>query len=87
MDKFFDSIALLQKNYSPEFIHRCCQRPSVQDKKPFPARFEDSDSHFSTANEPVERLDLRTVDQGIIDMASKLYVSIPPSYVTDFYHR
>lgn len=87
MDKLFESVALLQKSYSPEFIHRCCQRPSVQDKKPFPTRFEDSDSHFSTANGPAERLDVRTVDQGIIEMASKLYASIPLSHVTDFYRR
>lgn len=72
MNKIFDSVALLQSNYPPEFVRRCRQRPSVQDKKFFPARFEESDLHSSKANGPVANTDVGTVDQTTIDMASKL---------------
>ena len=78
MDKVFENVSLLQRCYSPESISRCRQRPSFQDKKLFPARFEDKNGHSDMANGPVVNLDVRTVDQGIIDMASKLYTFFPP---------
>ena len=78
MAKVFDSVALLQRSYDPEYIRRCRQRPSVQDKKPFPARFGDS------SLQPVRpKLDVRAVDQSTIDLASKLDVSFFANLVTD----
>lgn len=78
MDKVFDSVALLQRSYSPEVVRRCRHRPSVQDKRPFPARFEDSVLHSAMVCGLVANLDVRTVDQGTIDMASKLDVFVLP---------
>ena len=83
MDKVFDSVALLQRSYSPECIRRCCQRPSAQDEKVFPARFEDPILHSAVASVPLARLDVKTVHQSTIDMASKLDASFSPSHATD----
>ena len=72
MDKVFNSVTLLQRSYTSEAIRRCRERPFRQDMKPFPVRFETSDSRSATADSPVMNLDVRTVDQGTIEMASKL---------------
>lgn len=72
MDRVFDNVSLLQSCYSSETVSRCRQRPSSRDKKPFPARFKGSNELPHIASRPATNLDVRTVDQGIIDMASKL---------------
>ena len=74
MDTVFDRVALFQGNYSPESIRRCCHR-LIQGKTTIPARFEDLNLHSATTSVPAARLDVRTVDQGTIDMASKLGAS------------
>lgn len=71
MDKVFDNVSLLQTCYPLETIRRCRQRPSSQGKKLLPARFEASNEYPDTASGPRANLDVRTVDQGVIDMASK----------------
>ena len=71
MAKVFDSVVLLQSSYSPETIRRCRQRPSFQTKKIFPARFEDLDPRSTKVGEPAGSLDIKIVDQGTIDLASK----------------
>ena len=77
MDNIFDSVALLQGNCSPEAVRRCCHR-LIQGKKTIPARFEDLNLHSATTSVPAAKLDVSNVDQGTIDMASKLGASYSP---------
>ena len=78
MDKVFDSVTFLQRSYTSEVIRCCCKIPLRQDMKPFPVRFETSDLRSATANKPVTNLDVRTVDQDTIEMASKLDATLFP---------
>ena len=82
MDKVFDRVALFQGNYSLEAIRRCCHRLK-QDKNIIPARFDNLNLHSTTTSIPAARLDVRTVDQGTIEMASKLGASFASDQAID----
>lgn len=71
ISKIIDRIAFLQHSYSDETISRCRQHGSVVDGMQVPARFEDNSTNPVRSTKPSAELDVRTVDQSIIDMTSK----------------
>lgn len=77
MSRILDRVIFLQQSYSEETVRRCHQHSSNDDRLQIPARFEDSSSHHTRSDRPSASLDVRTVDQNIIDMTSR-FLCMPP---------
>ena len=70
--KIVDRIVFLQQSYSAETVGRCHRRSSAIDEIQFPIRFEESSSQTIKSARPPTDLDIRSVDQNIIEMTSRL---------------
>ncbi|KAL9066624.1 MAG: hypothetical protein Q9161_007454 [Pseudevernia consocians] len=71
ISKVLDRVISLHKSYSDEIVRRCRQHDSAVDGTQIPARFEDPSLHPNTWVRPSADLDVRTVDQDIIEMSSR----------------
>ena len=76
--KAIDRIIFIQGSYTEERIRRCRQSPSISDGKWIPATFDQNILQPATSREPSVELDVRSVDQGTIDMANKFYALTEP---------
>ena len=74
ISKIMDRVVFLQQDYSDETVSRCRQHSSAVDRMQIPARFEDTASAPVRSTRPSSDFDVRTVDQGIIQMTSRLIV-------------
>ena len=70
--KIVDRIIFLQQSYSAETVGRCHRRSSAVDEIQFPICFDDSSSQPIKSARPPTDLDIRSVDQNIIEMTSIL---------------
>ena len=79
ISKVLDRVIFLHQSYSDETIGRCHQRSLSDDKKQvIPARFGDSSLQAIKSARPSADLDIRTVDQDIIEMTNKFYALTEP---------
>ncbi len=72
MLKIIDRVIFLHQSYSDETVRRCLQHSRADDGMQIPIRFEDFPSHLIRSVRPSAELDIRTVDQNIIEMTSRL---------------
>lgn len=68
--RVIDRVSFLHQSYSDETVSRCRPQSSVVDGMQIPARFEGSSSKPIRSVRPSADLDIRTVDQDIIEMTS-----------------
>ena len=69
--RVIDRVSFLHQSYSDETVSRCRPQSSAVDGMKVPARFEDSSSKPIESVRPPADLDIRTVDQDIIEMTSR----------------
>ena len=81
ISRVLDRVIFLHQSYSDETIGRCRQRSLADDddrKQVLPARFEDPSLQAIKSARPSADLDVRTVDQDIIEMTNKFYALTEP---------
>ncbi|KAM0804322.1 P-loop containing nucleoside triphosphate hydrolase protein [Usnea florida] len=76
--KLLERVIFLQQIYSDETVRRCCQHSSAADGTQIPVRFENLVSHTAMLAKRSADLDIRTVDQKVIEMTNKFYTLTEP---------
>lgn len=69
---------MLQRNYTPEVVRRCRQRPTALGGKQIPLQFKDHPQEIAPSSHRSAELDIRIVDQDTIDMANRFYALTAP---------
>ena len=70
-----DRVIAVQQMYSQVTVSRCAQQPYETDNKLSPRQF---DSAPAQSDSSMPRLDIRSIDRDIIDMANKFYALTEP---------
>ena len=72
ISKIVDRVIFLQQSYSDDTVSRCRKHCPAVNRMQSPARFEETSSDVVIVSRPSGHLDVRTVDQDIIEMTSRL---------------
>lgn len=78
LQKAFERVSKLQRNFSLERIRRCLQRTERQNQRQTPATFEDNLSLARVDPKSDRKIDVRALDQQTIEMAQKFYSVTEP---------
>ena len=73
LSQTIDRVLLLQKSYSDERVTRCRQKPLEDADKNFLPRLFPRCSDVAKPGEEGQRLDIRTVDRQVLQMANRFY--------------
>lgn len=69
---------MLQRTYTHDLVRQCKQQPISPDGKRLPTRFKDPIQDNAMSAHLSTDLDVRIVDQDVIDMANKFYALTEP---------